>query len=25
VKCLQGGIDAWAQEVEKEMPRYTLG
>lgn len=25
VKCLRGGIDAWAQEVEKEMPRYVLG
>ncbi|HUR46396.1 MAG TPA: rhodanese-like domain-containing protein [Candidatus Saccharimonadales bacterium] len=25
VRCLRGGIDAWAAEVDKEMPRYTLG
>ena len=25
VRCLRGGIDAWAQEVEPDLPRYTLG
>ncbi|MCU0770928.1 MAG: rhodanese-like domain-containing protein [Verrucomicrobia bacterium] len=25
VRCLQGGIDAWAQQVDKRMRRYTLG
>ena len=25
VRCLRGGIDAWAQEVEPTMPRYKLG
>lgn len=25
VRCLRGGIDAWAQEVDKNMPRYQLG
>jgi rhodanese-related sulfurtransferase len=25
VRCLRGGIDAWAQQVEPEMPRYKLG
>jgi rhodanese-related sulfurtransferase len=25
VRCLQGGIDAWAQEVDQGMRRYTLG
>jgi rhodanese-related sulfurtransferase len=25
VRCLKGGIEAWATEVEKNMPRYTLG
>ena len=25
VRCLRGGIDAWAQEVDTKMPRYTLG
>jgi len=25
VLCLQGGIDAWAQEVDQTMRRYTLG
>ena len=25
VRCLRGGIDAWAQEVDTSMPRYTLG
>ena len=25
VRCLRGGIDAWAQEVESTMRRYTLG
>jgi len=24
VRCLRGGIDAWAQEVDKKMPRYRL-
>lgn len=25
VRCLQGGLDAWAQEVDQSMRRYTLG
>lgn len=25
VRCLRGGIDAWAQEVETDMRRYKLG
>jgi rhodanese-related sulfurtransferase len=25
VRCLRGGIDAWAQEVEASMKRYKLG
>jgi rhodanese-related sulfurtransferase len=25
VRCLHGGIDAWAQEVEPKMRRYKLG
>lgn len=25
VRCLQGGIDAWAQEVDTKMRRYKLG
>jgi rhodanese-related sulfurtransferase len=25
VRCLHGGIDAWAQEVDLKMPRYRLG
>jgi rhodanese-related sulfurtransferase len=25
VRCLRGGIDAWAQEVEMGMRRYRLG
>ncbi len=25
VRCLRGGIDAWAQEVEPQMRRYKLG
>ena len=25
VRCLRGGIDAWAQEVDPKMPRYQLG
>ena len=25
VRCLRGGIDAWAQEVDTTMQRYTLG
>jgi rhodanese-related sulfurtransferase len=25
VRCLQGGIDAWAQQVDKKLRRYTLG
>lgn len=24
VKCLKGGIDAWSQEVDPSLPRYTL-
>ncbi len=24
VKCLAGGIDAWSQEVDSSLPRYTL-
>jgi rhodanese-related sulfurtransferase len=24
-RCLRGGIDAWAQEVDLKMPRYRLG
>lgn len=24
VKCLQGGIDAWARDIDLEMPRYKL-
>ena len=24
VRCLRGGIDAWAREVDKTMPRYQL-
>ena len=24
VRCLRGGIDAWAEEVDKEMPRYRM-
>lgn len=24
VRCLQGGIDAWSQEVDAEVPRYRL-
>ena len=24
VRCLRGGIDAWAQEVDLKMPRYQL-
>ncbi|MGH7989767.1 MAG: rhodanese-like domain-containing protein, partial [Limisphaerales bacterium] len=24
-RCLRGGIDAWAQEVEPKMRRYKLG
>ena len=24
VRCLRGGIDAWAQEVDTSMPRYRL-
>ena len=24
VRCLRGGIDAWAQTVQPEMPRYRL-
>lgn len=24
VRCLRGGIDAWAQEVDTTMPRYRL-
>ena len=25
VRCLRGGIDAWAQEVDAKMQRYRLG
>ena len=25
VRCLRGGIDAWAQEVDTKMQRYRLG
>ncbi len=25
VRCLRGGIDAWAREVDPTMPRYKLG
>jgi len=25
VRCLRGGIDAWAQEVDASVRRYTLG
>ena len=25
VRCLRGGIDAWAQDVEPTMRRYKLG
>lgn len=25
VRCLQGGLDAWAQQVDRQMRRYTLG
>jgi rhodanese-related sulfurtransferase len=25
VRCLRGGIDAWAREMEPNLPRYTLG
>ena len=24
VRCLRGGIDAWAEEVDAEMPRYRM-
>ncbi len=24
VKCLRGGIDAWSQEIDPSLPRYTL-
>jgi rhodanese-related sulfurtransferase len=24
VKCLRGGIDAWAEEIDPALPRYTL-
>jgi rhodanese-related sulfurtransferase len=25
VRCLRGGLDAYAQEVDSHLPRYTLG
>jgi rhodanese-related sulfurtransferase len=25
VRCLRGGIDAWAQEIDARMRRYKLG
>jgi rhodanese-related sulfurtransferase len=24
VKCLRGGIDAWSQEIDPSLPRYTV-
>lgn len=24
VRCLQGGIDAWSQEIDDQLPRYRL-
>jgi rhodanese-related sulfurtransferase len=24
VRCLRGGIDAWAQEIDPKLPRYRL-
>lgn len=24
VRCLQGGIDSWANEIDPKMPRYTI-
>jgi rhodanese-related sulfurtransferase len=24
VRCLRGGLDAWAQEVEPKLPRYKI-
>ena len=24
IRCLRGGIDAWSQEVDPSLPRYTL-
>lgn len=24
VRCLRGGIDAWSQEIDPSLPRYTL-
>ena len=25
VRCLRGGLDAWSQEVDSQIPRYRLG
>jgi len=25
VRCLRGGLDAWAQEIDPKLPRYKLG
>jgi rhodanese-related sulfurtransferase len=25
VRCLRGGIDAWAHEIDKDLPRYRVG
>jgi rhodanese-related sulfurtransferase len=25
VRCLRGGIDAWAQDVDSQMRRYRVG
>jgi rhodanese-related sulfurtransferase len=25
VRCLRGGLDAWAQEIDPNLPRYKLG
>ena len=25
VRCLRGGIDAWSQQVDPQLPRYRLG
>jgi rhodanese-related sulfurtransferase len=24
VRCLRGGIDAWAEEIDPKLPRYRL-
>jgi rhodanese-related sulfurtransferase len=25
VRCLRGGLDAWSQEIDPQLPRYRLG